>query len=175
MLDSSHYATSCFSTPVIFCLCSSFFFYLFSFPFLSLPVLSACWLWRIRTLCGEAPLTEKNFAARRAAGGKKCCTDLPLAVGCGACSCRQSTLVGCAGMGRETAKEFQSVKASIFDKSSTDSCVSPRGAWGLKMSSAGRCPQRRVKQFSFMTVYLWPHYGVSHKDMTCSLGGFRAI
>lgn len=33
----------------------------------------------------------------------------------------------------------------------------------------------RVEQFSFMSAYLLPLYTVSHKDMTCSLEGFKAI
>ena len=166
-------------TLLLFALCSSTHLILLS-PLLSsrlsLPVFTPCWLWWISTFCQPVPgIAGKKWVWGGKGGGGEgeCCTNLPLAVAQSACSQRQSTPRGRAGMGAEIEKNFEVSKRACLTKAKLTVeffCLRGRRtenelAWQVSTS--------RVKQFSCMTLYLLAHYTVSHKDMTCSLGRFR--
>lgn len=57
------------------------------------------------------PLIEKkitnNKGGGRTMGGEKCCTNLPLAVGCSACSCSESTGGLCEDEEERRGKSFE--------------------------------------------------------------------
>lgn len=120
---------------------------------------------------GLAPFVRKNLEP---GGGRRKKVLHQLAFG-SRIVCLESQTFNSGGMcGDETGKEFWGVKASVLTRAvlTVEFCLQGRRtenelSWQVSTS--------RFKQFSFMSVYLLPRHTVSHKDMTCSLEGFRVI